>query len=309
MMVDLDRLGQWLRRGASLVLNDIDRLTPGLNAVARALEEALGAKVQANLYCSWKAHQAFGSHFDTHDVYALHIAGEKTWNLYGRHFEDPIAHPRFKTLGQAFHDAHKGALSQQVTLRPGDVLYIPRGWYHDALASSEATVHIAFGATPAIGLDLISLLFEHSVDDPLFRARVPPPDADGGQALAAHLARLGDRLAEFARSPELVAAFRAFQRSFRYPRDALTLPDDALMPRWRRLNAALRMTRRGTAWWLGDGIKAAPIPDGLDRPVAWVLGREGFTQAEFAAAFPDLSPEARRKLLADLTKMRVIGPA
>src|SRR5581483_3586292 len=86
-----------LRQGASILLNDIDTLGPGLRAVAGLLEQALGAKVQINLYCSWRERQAFPSHFDTHDVFALQIAGEKRWTVFQGRFEQPIAHPSFNT--------------------------------------------------------------------------------------------------------------------------------------------------------------------------------------------------------------------
>src|SRR3546814_7058461 len=55
MMPDPGKVKSWLRQGASMVCNEIDHLTPELKAAARALEEGLNAKVQANLYCSWKA--------------------------------------------------------------------------------------------------------------------------------------------------------------------------------------------------------------------------------------------------------------
>ena len=42
-----------------MVLNYIDQLTPELSAFARSLEQALGGKVQANLYLSSKRKQGF----------------------------------------------------------------------------------------------------------------------------------------------------------------------------------------------------------------------------------------------------------
>src|SRR5690606_26155707 len=136
LMPDPAKVKAWLRRGASMVCNDIDQLTPELRAVASPLETSLNAKGQANLYCSWKAHPAVRTHFDTHEVFAVHVAGRKTWKLYGRSIDDPIAHPYFKSLPQEYHNTHRGPLTQEVTLEPGDLLYLPRGWYHDALATS-----------------------------------------------------------------------------------------------------------------------------------------------------------------------------
>lgn len=310
LLADLDKVGAWLRQGASMVLNDIDQLTPGLKAVAAVLEQEIGGKAQGNLYCSWNAHQGFGSHFDTHDVFAVHMAGEKTWRIYGCHFEHPIAHPVFKSLNKDFHDKHKGPLTREVRLKPGDLLYIPRGWYHDALATSEATFHVAFGLTSVIGLDIITMLFEAAVHESLFRAPVPRP-ADGGGAdpLAAHLAALGDGLAALARSPAILKSARQYVDTYRYPRASIRLPDDALERRFCRRTKGVSLFQKGGAWFLGNAKQGVRVPDGLNGPIAWMLDREDFSEPQFEAAFPDLPKAKRDKVLADMVAMQVIAPA
>lgn len=304
MVPEIEKVRGWLRQGASMVCNDIDQLSPGMKAAAGALERALGCKVQANLYCSWKAHQGFGSHYDTHEVFAIHVAGEKTWKIYGKHFEDPISHPYFKTFGHEFHEKHKGPISQTVSMKPGDLLYIPRGWYHDALATSEATIHVAFGATGPIGLDLFPMLFERAVKDPLFRTNLP-----AGATLADHLGQLGDRLAAYVREEEMAAQTDAFMEGFRYSRGFVTLPDDALTRTFRRNEGGIKLMRHKGAWVLTDGKQGVPIPPGLDKPIAWALDRPAFEESDLAAAFPALKPPARAKLLQDLTNMGVLQAA
>jgi hypothetical protein len=54
------------------------------------------------------------------------------------------------------------------------------------------------------------------------------------------------------------------------------------------------------------GGKGAPIPPGLDRPVAWIIARESFSATEMAQAFPSLLDEARGELLRSLSAMKVI---
>jgi len=198
------RVRQWLGRGASLLLNDIDALSPGLRAVSDLLEGALGGRVQINLYCSWRERQAFPSHFDTHDVFALHIAGQKRWTVYRGRSDQPVDHPAWKTLGQPHHDRAKGEVLMTVDLRPGDILYLPRGQYHDALATGDSSIHLAVGVNEPIGLDVVSLLFEAGVRGPaLFRTRLPP---------VADAPAVGRRLAELAddaRGKLLDPAFQA----------------------------------------------------------------------------------------------------
>lgn len=165
-----------LAQGASLVCNEIDGLTPELRALRDLLGQAFQGKIQANLYVSWQQKQAFKSHFDTHDVWAFQTVGEKIWHLYQGRADHPIAHPAFKNFGQAHHEHKRGELLGELCLKPGDILYIPRGVYHDALASTQASMHVTFGITRPIGLDVLSLLFEHAIEVPFFRQNIPQTD-------------------------------------------------------------------------------------------------------------------------------------
>ncbi|MBM3559831.1 MAG: hypothetical protein FJX53_08165, partial [Alphaproteobacteria bacterium] len=177
-----ERVKALLRKGAAIVLNDIETLTPGIADICNALEARWRGRAQANLYCSWEAHQAFDVHFDTHEVFAAHIEGEKVWRVYEGRVDHPIAHPAYKQLPREYHERNRGKVLMEVTLRPGDLLYIPRGQYHDAIASAPGSVHIAFGLTHVIGFDVMQVVFEQAMQDPLFRTNLPLPE-DGPAAV------------------------------------------------------------------------------------------------------------------------------
>jgi ribosomal protein L16 Arg81 hydroxylase len=217
LVPDAGKVQGLLRHGASLVLNDIDTLTPALRALSDFIQTALGARVQINLYCSWRERQAFPSHFDTHDVLAVHIAGEKRWNIYRGRADQPVDHPTWKALGQPHHEQAKGAALMSVDLRPVDVLYLPRGQYHDALATGDTAIHLSIGVNEPIGLDVVTLLFEDAVaGDATFRRRLP--GADDARAVDRHLetlaARAGARLVDPVLREKL-AALRVTQRDHR----------------------------------------------------------------------------------------------
>lgn len=305
MMADMPRVKSWLGKGASMVLNEVDQLTPGLRAAAGALERALNGKAQGNLYCSWKAHPAFGSHFDTHDVFAIHVAGEKVWNIYQRHFVDPIAHPRFKNLNHEFDEANKGALAEQVRLTPGDLLYLPRGFYHDALAESEAAVHVAFGVTFPIGLDLIGPLHARLVEDELFRARLPNTDRP---SFDQHVEALARRLAELARDKTVLDQVFSLAEGFRYDRTELALPDDGGVGASYRVELPdLRIATVSGQRCMVRKQQAVPIPAGFEQPIAWILKTGSFREIDLANDHPGLTEQARTTLLQNLKKMDVIS--
>jgi hypothetical protein len=226
-LIDFDKVRALVRQGASIVLNGIETLTPGIKQIADALACETNGKVQANLYCSWKRQQAFDVHFDTHDVFAMQIAGDKVWRIYQRHFKDPVNHPAFKKLDTSFHHQHKGAPLMEFTMRPGDLVYIPRGFYHDALAESEASVHVSFSVIHAIGIDVVTVLYELAIMDEVFRQALPSPELRGGAALDEHLMRLVGRMREMLRDPKARARVEQLIRDFRSPVERLKLPDDA----------------------------------------------------------------------------------
>lgn len=311
---DPDKVKDFLRRGATLVANDIDHLSAGLTAFAHAMEQALGGKVQGNLYLSSRRRPGFAAHFDTHDVYAVHVEGTKTWFIYEGRAADPIAHPMFKSYGREHHEQAKGKLLMEVRMEPGDLLYLPRGQYHDALADEGGAVHVAFGITYPIGLDVVGFLHERMMTDPLVRANLPRlDDAGGDRALSGRLTALAERIAAVLAEPKTVAQIKAMQQSFHYPRDDYNLPEllaESAEDRYRVRAAGIRMVQQGGRFGLvREGSRAATeVPVDVSPIVAWVLERKQFARDELARAFPERSADQLEQLLRDLGAMRLTEP-
>lgn len=313
---DAEKVKDWLRRGASLVVNDIDTLTPAMATVADALESRFQGKAQSNLYCSWQQHQAFDTHMDTHDVFALHIAGEKDWRIYEGRLDNAVAHDMFASLDQEYHLKQAGAVMMEPTLRPGDFLYVPRGQYHDALASSAACIHLTFGMTRVIGYDLLTQLFNHAMADSSFRDNFPLLNGDDGADKAAirqHIAGLAGTLEKLANSDTVANEMLAYIKDFKYWRGGFDLPGDAFAgteeARYALTGDGFSVVKANGRTALKGKRGAIPIPDGLETVVSWVIDHPSFSRAELINAFPTLPDAGREKLLADLSSMKVIGPA
>jgi hypothetical protein len=305
---DARRVREWVRRGASVVMNDVDSLTPGLAAVSEALEAAGLGKAQANVYISWQSHKAFPAHYDTHDVWAVQVEGEKTWNVWEGRAEWPIAHPMFRGEGQEHHERAKGALRAKVVMKPGDLLYLPRGWYHDALAEAPASVHVAYGVHAPLGVDLVNLLFERALQDVEFRKPLPRQDGSTAArfALTSRAAQLGGRLAELCRDPRLTAALEQMVRGFRFHRGgndllaarglappapaggAAEAGDGGEGAAFRVVGSGARPVRRGAEFVLKapQGGAALPLTAAEAEAVGWILARPDVTEGELRAAHP-----------------------
>jgi bifunctional lysine-specific demethylase and histidyl-hydroxylase MINA len=314
MRPDPDKVQEYLRRGATLIANDVDHLNAGMTAFAHAMEQALGGKVQGNLYLSSRRRQGFAAHFDTHDVYAVHVEGTKTWHVYEGRAADPIAHLMFKSYGQEHHDKAKGALLMDVHMEPGDLLYLPRGQYHDAIADEGGAVHIAFGITYPIGLDVVTMLFERMMHEPIFRANLPRLDGAGDdRALTDRLRRLADGIASALAEPRTVEQIKVMQRGFHYPRHAYELPAllaEVADERYRVRAGGIRMVQQGGRFGLvREGERAATeVPADVSAMVGWVLERQQFSRHELAQAFPERGAAQLDSLLRDLGTMRLTEP-
>ena len=293
-----------LKQGASLVANDIDTLTPELAAIADALEASLNGKAQTNLYCSWRERRAFNSHFDTHDVYAIHTLGEKVWRIYEGRLDNPIAHSRFKNFGHEYHEQHKGRVAAEITMQPGDLLYIPRGQYHDALASTDGTIHVSFGVTAPIGLDVLTLLYDQAIADPLFRTNLPRPSDSA--AVANHLATLGKHLSDITRQPKTQEILAKFRGDFRYQRGGFALPVVPATAAYLVAGSGLKMKRSGAGWVLTSNKVTVPIPPDFEEHVRWIIARKQFSSVELGLAFPATTAPGIEVLLTDLSAMKVI---
>jgi len=191
-----EKVGQHLANGASLVLNDVESLLPKVRVITDVLTTELSCKVAANIYVSQQNHQAFDSHYDKTDVIVLQTLGSKRWRIYEGQIESPVLHPMFSGESKEQLISLKGKVEREFLMQAGDLLYLPRGRFHDALATEGPSIHISIAISEPKGLDYLGLVMDEAVGDPIFREPIPidPKEID------AHFDKLADRLKSVARS-------------------------------------------------------------------------------------------------------------
>ena len=199
--VDVPRLlAQW-EAGATIVLQALHVSWHPLAVFCRALEEALGYGVQTNAYYTPRDSQGFAVHHDTHDVLILQVAGEKRWLLYDPLLELPLKHQRYSSaLGE------HGEPSDELVLRAGDSLYLPRGWLHQAETSSTDSLHLTVGIGMHTWNDAAKGALEACEDELAFRRGVDHGEEDGLADLIA--AQLDPELVERRRRRQFVQSRR-----------------------------------------------------------------------------------------------------
>ncbi len=103
-----------------------------------------------------------------HDVFILQVSGRKKWTVYTPTTESPLSHtPETDALKPG------GEPSWQGTLEQGDLLYMPRGWWHAAVACDEPTLHLTVGIEVRTGLHILSWLNKQLEHNDSLRTDIP----------------------------------------------------------------------------------------------------------------------------------------
>lgn len=303
----LPKVEVFLGMGASLVANQVQEISADIRDAADALSDRLMGAAEANIYCSFKDVQAFGSHYDLHEVFAVQLEGTKTWNLYANQADAPIDPPPFTDDAQQALNAQRGPLMFQARMEPGDVLYIPRGWYHDAMASSDASLHLTFSVTPMTGRGLLRLLQTAALRDPVFRADLPDHRKDSGAGFQATLAAMADRLSDLARSDGFAIEVAAEQRRRRTPPFRLNLPARPRAAFYKATGREARLERDETGASLITEAGAANV--GLMAEAAeWLLSRPAFSLGELTARYRHFTTGELETLVNALLTLKLCEP-
>jgi len=165
---DAGRIFEEFRRGATLVLQGLQRSSETVARFCRSLELELTHPVQANAYVTPAGSQGLAVHYDTHDVFVLQLAGRKEWAVYEPVLDAPLP-------SQPWH-AGRGEPGQpllEVELRAGDCLYMPRGFLHSARAQDDMSAHLTVGVLTRTWFDVLGDLVAGAAEDPTFRQSLP----------------------------------------------------------------------------------------------------------------------------------------
>ncbi|NID14215.1 cupin domain-containing protein [Luteibacter yeojuensis] len=205
-----------LRRGASLVINHADSKSRPIDAISKFLGNFVGERTAANAYVAFGGEGAFGKHWDTHDVFAVQLIGRKRWLVYSPTFPMPLA------VQNSRNRKHECPLDpvMDVVLAAGDVLYLPRGWWHHAIPiEGEESAHVAVGIHPAHMIDyVIWCCINVMPNEPIFRESL-----EGARIRSELAERLGQSAFEVLSSSENIVNFEKWFKSIHRNRDECNL--------------------------------------------------------------------------------------
>ncbi len=300
-----DRVLELFLDGHTIVLQGLHRLWPPLIDFAGALTTDLGHPVQVNAYVTPRV--VTGLLGALRRARRLRPAGGG-----GEALADPPPVLDAPARDQPWTD-HRAAVAARAeespvidaVLRPGDALYLPRGYLHAAEALGGVTCHLTVGVHPVTRQHLLDALLAIAVDVPTLRSSLPmgvdlgDPAAveDDLRATVAALTellrtvsavevatRLGDRLVDSNRPAPVAPLAQAAALeglsgdsvlvSRGHLRHLVTMDGDEVVVRVtdRTLRLPARAAKAVRALLDGDRLRVADLP-GLDLPDALELAR------------------------------------
>lgn len=197
---DLRGLGRLYGQGKTVYVHHVERFWQPIASLCREVEATLHHPVSAGMFLTPKHAQGLPPHFDSHDVFVMQVEGNKRWRVYrpeqplplqGMTIPDPTALP---------------APAYEIELGPGDLLYMPRGWVHEAMTTETYSLHVSIGVEVFRWIDLLRAAVDAAAQEDLrLREALPTGFFDvDPKALEGRLADLLASVAARARPTEAV---------------------------------------------------------------------------------------------------------
>ncbi len=144
-IVCADRASALFASGCTMTLTSVANFSSPAAELNRSLEAFFKCGINANVYLTPRGNQGFAVHYDTHDTLIIQISGRKHWLVYPPTSDLPLDHQYYNRK----ENKPQGEPMMELELKPGDLLYLPRGYCHEAKAHDDMSLHVTFGFFPA----------------------------------------------------------------------------------------------------------------------------------------------------------------
>lgn len=310
--------------GLSVGFTEVENLAPGAKEWLHALEQELGMPrgcATMAVFVNGR-NSGLSVHCDAQEQIAIHLMGPKAFRVQAH----PTRFPKMQHVPGRETPPHWLAQSdglldvttlpedaEHIELRPGSVLYTPRGLYHETLSGDALamTAVVAFrNPTPA---ELLTRYLENVL---LQSEDWRRPLAHGWSAAPGHRdaakARMDELVAQLVARLGGLSTERLLASAEAPPLEPGRVLDTTRLKRDPSTHVALTQegdrVRVTIATALGTGAKASlSLPSSLQPALAWIeRGRRAFDFAELCSAFPAWERSALASTVALLLRTKAL---
>ncbi|MEY9966679.1 ribosomal protein L16 Arg81 hydroxylase [Streptacidiphilus sp. MAP12-16] len=159
--VDPEKIYELFRAGATVTWCSLNQIVPELRDFTRIISDKMAVRTDSVAFLTPSGKKGYPPHHDPVDLFIVQLEGTKHWRLWN---------PPAQRLGDNGHYTLEGLGEPaiEVSLEPGDVLYLPYGTPHAATAEGQASLHLSIMMRPRMWRDLLQQTFEEVVQDAEF---------------------------------------------------------------------------------------------------------------------------------------------
>jgi hypothetical protein len=166
--VDKELLFAKFYDGYTIVLVEYEQHSAAMLRLRHEVERAFHSPVRTHIYITPRNAQGFSPHWDPTNVFILQFAGTKEWMIY----DSPVTLPTDRQM------LRRGEWTRveptlTATLEPGDLLYIPRGFVHEARSGDAVSGHATLEMQALTWADLLRQIAGNADVDPWLHRPLP----------------------------------------------------------------------------------------------------------------------------------------
>lgn len=136
---DVLKCEEAFKEGYSIALRGMEFRYQSIAVIADGLASLFGQpSAGANMYLTPSDAQGLARHSDDHCVFVCQLIGVKRWKIFPRpDYQLPRLYEPCCSLNDFEDESRDVRAYQQIVLKEGDILYIPRGFPHEAITDVD----------------------------------------------------------------------------------------------------------------------------------------------------------------------------
>lgn len=163
-LIDMDLVADAYRNGGTVVVQLMEKSFASVAAFSNALGSFFLTSVAVHGFLTPPGAQGLGAHYDTASAFLIQLRGSKRWRFYGLKIEAPAPDQTFNS-----NDPISGEPIEEITLKAGDVVYIPRGLPHEGVTLDEESLHLTVVLATKTWSEILSCVLQQCQNAAQFR--------------------------------------------------------------------------------------------------------------------------------------------
>jgi hypothetical protein len=156
-----EKIYELFRAGATVTWSSLNHVVPELRDFTRIISDKMAARTDVVAFLTPTGKKGYPPHHDPVDLFIVQLEGSKHWKLW-----NPPAVRDGDNASYTLEELGEPAI--EVSLQPGDVMYLPYNTPHAAAAEDRMSLHLSIMIRPRMWKDLLRQTFEQAVLDPEF---------------------------------------------------------------------------------------------------------------------------------------------